>query len=126
MNRIKSFITSRLGFAVISNVVTFIVSLLFYRPFWEENDDVAMAILAEGVYGENDPHLIYSNIIYGKILTILGSMIRTVRWHSVLMLLFSFAVSTAFVYVLLKYRSGKVLSLIFVVLLFVAICTAPL
>ena len=102
MDRIKKIINSRFGFALAANIITVFVSLVLFRPFWEENDDIAMAILSEGVYGANDPHLIYSNIIYGKILCALSAVISPVRWHAVIMYLFVFVTAVAFVYVIAK------------------------
>ncbi|MBQ6128229.1 MAG: hypothetical protein IJI51_01055, partial [Lachnospiraceae bacterium] len=104
---------SRFGFAVITNLITVIASILLFHPFWEECDDINMALLPEGAYGYREPHLLYSNIIYGRILCALSAIMPTVRWHAVCMFLFTFIVSTAFVYILAKDKKGRILSLIF-------------
>lgn len=113
MRLINKITSSRSGFAFISNPITLLVAVVLFRPFWEECDDVNMALLAEGAYGYQEPHLLYSNIIYGKILCSLGAAIPSVRWHAVLMYLFTFIISTAFVYILAKDKKGRVLSVVF-------------
>ncbi|MBO4904432.1 MAG: hypothetical protein J5367_04345 [Lachnospiraceae bacterium] len=113
MNRIRSFITSRSGFALVSNLVSLVTALLLFRPFWEESDDIGIAMLAEGVYGHTEPHLNYSGIIYGKILCFLSRMIPELRWHAVIMYAVTFCVTTAFTYILAKNAAGKILSVIY-------------
>ncbi len=110
MEKIKSITKSRSGFAITANIVTLLVSVILYRPFWEECDDVGMALLAEGAYGYNEPHLVYSNIINGKILCILQSIFAGIRWHAILMYLFVFIASSAFTYILSKDVKGRILS----------------
>ena len=66
MKRVKELILTRAGFAIISNIIAIIVSLLFFRPFWEEGDDVGMALLVEGAYGYHESHILYSNTIYAQ------------------------------------------------------------
>ena len=112
MKRVREFLGSRAGFAATSNLITLLASVIFYRPFWEEGDDVAMALLAEGAYGYYEPHILYSNTIYGKILCMFQMAVPSLRWHSVFMYLFTFAAMTSFVYAIAKDRKGKVLSVI--------------
>lgn len=110
-NRLKElFFNSRLGFALFANILVLLVSLVVFRPLWEENDDIGMALIAEGAYGYHDPHILYSNVIYGRLLCILQSLLPGVRWHAVIMITFTFVIMTAFVYLLAETRKGKVLS----------------
>ena len=113
MINVRKFIRSRMGFALISNMLILLVSLCFFRPFWEESDDIGMALLAEGAYGGGEPHLLYAGIAYGKILCLLQGLFPAVRWHAIVMLLAWFVISAAFVYVLCEDRRGKILSAIF-------------
>ena len=102
MKRVKELILTRAGFSIVSNIITIFAALLLFRPFWEEGDDVGMALLVEGAYGYHESHILYSNTIYGKILCALQSIIPLVRWHSVLMYAFAFVSLTIFVYILSK------------------------
>ncbi|MBO4266188.1 MAG: hypothetical protein J5910_03260 [Lachnospiraceae bacterium] len=115
MKRIRSIITSRFGFAFLTNFITVISACVLFRPFWEESDDVGMALLAEGVYGYFEPHLNYSSIIYGDLLCLLARILPMVRWHAVIMYLVSFVVGTAFTYILSKNSSGRILSVIYLI-----------
>lgn len=98
---------------MIANIVTLLVSVVLYRPFWEECDDVGMALLAEGAYGYNEPHLVYSNIINGKVLCILQSLFAGIRWHAVIQYLFIFIAAVSFTYILSKDVKGRILSVVF-------------
>ena len=113
MEKIKKFVKSRAGFAITINLITLIVAVILFRPFWEEGDDVAIALLAEGAYGAHEPHLLYSNIIYGHILCVLQKILPFLRWHAVLMYLFLFGASSSFCYILCKDKRGRVLSIIY-------------
>lgn len=113
MKRIRSFISSSVGFAVTSNVVTVLISLVLFRPFWEESDDIGMALLAEGAYGYHEPHILYTNTVYGSILCFFQKLVPGLRWHALFIYLFAFIASTAFVYMLSRYKRGKLVSIVF-------------
>ncbi len=51
---------------------------------FEENDDVMMAMIANGSYsGTPDFHLVYINVIYGWFLTLLYGLTTAVEWYTV-------------------------------------------
>ncbi len=118
MERFKKIINSRAGFAAVTNLFTVLVSLFLFRPFFEESDDVNIALIAEGAYGRNEPHLIYSNYIYGKILCFLQSLLPGIRWHFVVMMFITFIALTVFVYILAKDKKGRILSVVFLLACF--------
>ncbi len=113
MKRIREIFESRIGFSVLTNMLVMVVSLLLFRPFWEEADDINMAFLAEGAYGYNEPHLLYFNYLYGKMLCFFQSILPVIRWHAVIMYAFVFVLSTTFVYMIAKDMRGKIISTIF-------------
>ncbi len=113
MGRIKKALSSRLGFSLVENTAVLLIATVLFHPFWEENDDIWIAALTEGVFGGNEPHVIFSNFLYGKLLCLLQTVMPGVRWHAVIMYLFAFIMSTAFVYVLSGDKKGKILSSIF-------------
>lgn len=50
---------------------------------FEENDDVMMAMIANGTYsGTPDSHLVYINVIYGAVLAFLYNLIASVEWYT--------------------------------------------
>ena len=112
--RSGKFISSRLGFSVIINTIALFVSIVLFHPYWEEIDDIWIAAITEGAFGDNEPHVLFSNIIYGHILCLFQKIAPAMRWHAVFELFFIFLASVAFVYVLAKDNRGRLLSVVFV------------
>lgn len=117
-NKILLAVRSRLGFSLLINLVVIFVSIFLFHPFFEENDDVGIAMLVEGAYGIKDAHLIISSSVLGKILVCLQSLWGNVRWHAVLQYLFLFISFTALTYCLSKDTRGRVLSSFLLLALF--------
>ena len=69
------------------NIVLFAVLAWALPLGFEENDDVMMCMIANGTYsGTPDFHLVYINVLYGWILTLLYGLTQTIEWYT-----FSFA-----------------------------------
>lgn len=117
MNKEISY-RSRLLFSVALNIAFTVGSIVLFHPFWEEDDDIWIALITEGAFGHNDPHVLFSSIIYGHIVCRLQQILSTVRWHAILEYLLPFVMSVVFIFVLSKNRDGKILSLIFYLPLF--------
>ncbi|MCR4807603.1 MAG: hypothetical protein K5857_07990, partial [Lachnospiraceae bacterium] len=100
MNKTKKT-KNPIWFALAANAATLIVALFAYRPFFEENDDAFLAMIAEGAYGMSEVRLIYVNVILGYLYRFLYSVAPMVRWHSVLQYVFIFMAFTAFTYVIM-------------------------
>ena len=65
------------------NIVYFTVLALALPLTFEENDDVMMAMIANGSYsGTPDCHLVYINVIYGWVLTLLYGLTRAIEWYT--------------------------------------------
>lgn len=61
----------------------------FFNFRFEENDDVIMSLIASGSYsGTLDPHLIFSNVIYGGVLNYFYSLFPNIEWYTYFQLLF--------------------------------------
>ncbi|MCR4738642.1 MAG: hypothetical protein K5886_00110 [Lachnospiraceae bacterium] len=106
-------IKSDLIYSLILNAAALIVSVLLYCPFFEENDDAFIAMISEGAFGSRDHHLIYANVVYGKILTALSSLFSGVRWHSVLQYLLIFAAMTLMTLFICRYSGSRLFALLF-------------
>ncbi len=65
------------------NILIF-TALSFILPIcFEENDDVVMAMIANGGYsGTPDCHLVYINVLYGAVLAALYSWTKAVEWYT--------------------------------------------
>ena len=129
MEKLRKLINNPIFFAVVLNMTALLVSVTLFVPFFEENDDAFIAMIAEGAYGSREIHLIYANVILGWIYRILYSVCPFVRWHSVLQYIFLFAAYTALTYVLqyagaetkgeaADYRKGRMIATLMVLCTF--------
>jgi len=65
------------------NIAFFAVMALVLPLSFEENDDIVMAMIANGSYsGVPDFHLVYINVIYGYVLTLLYGLTKAVEWYT--------------------------------------------
>ena len=65
------------------NIVFFAVMALVLPMGFEENDDVMMAMIANGTYsGTPDFHLVYINVLYGWVLMLLYNLTTAVEWYT--------------------------------------------
>lgn len=74
-------IYKRVGIYQIINIVLFLLITLFLNPTYDVYDDQTMAYIAMGVYGKQDFHLIFINVIIGKLLVFLFSIFPGLNWH---------------------------------------------
>ncbi len=107
MKRIRSILEDRLDFTLAVNIVLLLAALFLFRPFFEENDDLSLALIAEGAFGKRSPFLIYTNIAYGWLLNVLYTIIPTIRWHCVLQYAAVFLALLAVTYMNASSRRGK-------------------
>ena len=65
------------------NIAFFAVMAMVMPLAFEENDDVVMAMIANGSYsGVPDFHLVYINVIYGYVLTLLYGLTTAIEWYT--------------------------------------------
>ncbi|MBR5406057.1 MAG: hypothetical protein IK111_00300 [Lachnospiraceae bacterium] len=100
MNSDRKRTPKYITFALILNTVALALSLVVYRPFFETNDDAVFCLIAEGVHGVREPHIISADTILGRIYMFLYGIISGIRWHSVLQYLFMFVGYTALAYLI--------------------------
>ena len=66
-----------------ANIVFFAVMAWLLPLGFEENDDVMMAMIANGSYsGAPDYHLVYINVLYGFVLAGLYSLTKAIEWYT--------------------------------------------
>lgn len=95
---LKSFIAKnykKFYFALCINIVFYIIfNLLFYARY-NAVDDPFMEMFVCGAYGDFDPHMIYSNIVFGFILSNLYRITTAVPWYGIFQILLAlFSLST--------------------------------
>jgi len=71
-------------------------TLLFFLIYFslnirfEENDDILMALVSSGQYsGTPDYHLVFINVIYGKLLNFLYLLFPKLEWYTILQVVFN-------------------------------------
>lgn len=64
----KKRVKAALGIMLLINTLVLLWSVLGYGITYEVDDDVSMAAILAGAYGESSPYIVYGNIIYGYIL----------------------------------------------------------
>ena len=124
MNRKKKY-KNHVIYSLIVNMIALFTAVIIYHPYFEENDDAFLAMIAEGAYGAREVHLIYTNIILGYLYRPLYSFCPFIRWHSILQYAFMFVALTAFTYVIRAVctemgheDTGRILPIVFILAVF--------
>lgn len=84
VNRFLDFVGNRFWLLLLLNSM-FFVALAFLLPMrFEENDDIAMCMIASGAYsGSPDAHLVFINYLYGLFLVALYNITTSVEWYTI-------------------------------------------
>lgn len=112
MKKLRQYFSNSIVFSLTVNAIVLLISALLFRPFFEENDDAFLAMIAEGAYGLRENHLIYVSSILGRLLILLYSVAPVIRWHCILQYLFLFLAYFTIIVVLCRYRYGKLFSVL--------------
>ena len=113
MKKLKEYLKNDLCFAFCLSLLFLLISVILFKPFFEEIDDTHIAMLSEGVYGVREAHLIYTNVILGYLYKALLSLFPALRWHSVIQYMLIFASYLGINRLLAGKEGGRMLSLLF-------------
>ena len=80
MSHFKEKLKNPRLFSLLLNFAAVGCAILLFHPFLEENDDAFLAMIAEGAYGNRDYHLIYTNVVLGKLYVMLQTVFPFVRF----------------------------------------------
>ena len=107
MEKIKKIKRTDLLNAILINLAVFVILQIFFKPMYESNDDNYISSIVYGVFGEYDTHLVYMNILIGKVCKALLLYVSPlVPWYAVIqysLLLVSF---TAILYLILLHKEN--------------------
>lgn len=67
--------------SVILNICLLTLNIIFFQTRFESNDDSGMSFIIEGIYGEKTAYAVFINVIIGKILKILYTVVPIVKWY---------------------------------------------
>lgn len=97
----------------ILNVIMALIAIFVFVPGYETNDDFTMGVVSSGAYGsEYSPFLVFTNLIYGYILKLLGYVWSSLNWYVVSQYILTILSIIAVMYILSKYTSLAVAILI--------------
>lgn len=105
MNKSSKKLDLLLAFGI--NIIFFVVYTCFFELLHETNDDLALSFLVEGAYGERTEYLVYQNVLWGKLLIGLYSLIPAIKWYNILMYLMLFLTFLALTYVFIRVQGRK-------------------
>ena len=82
----------------------FCAALLFilFVPYFETNDDTLIASMVNGVKIISDPHLVYQNVLLGRIYIFLYKLTDRLPWYTLIQMAVLFASYTAVSWVLIR------------------------
>lgn len=112
MKRSSGFSLGKLIFSILFNAAVLAVVFFLFSPFFEEIDDTQICMIAEGAFGVRDWHLIYVNVILGKLYVLLGSLFPMIRWHVILQYVFIYAGYVTSMYVISRHKRGLFVSVV--------------
>lgn len=92
--------------AILINLVVFIVLQIIFKPMYETNDDNYISSLVYGAFGEYDTHLVYTNILMGKVYKALLLLCPSIPWYAIIQYSLLFISFTAILYIVLSYKEN--------------------
>lgn len=95
-----------LFYAILINLVVFIVLQIIFKPMYETNDDNYISSLVYGAFGEYDTHLVYTNILMGKVYKVLLLLSPSIPWYAIIQYSLLFISFTAILYIVLSYKEN--------------------
>lgn len=102
------------------NVIFFVIFLCLFQIHFETNDDNAMALMAEGAYGGYTSHLVFENLIWGKVVNVLAGLFPAVKWYLVLQygMIFMAFTFVSYIFIRLQGRKAGLVSSLFLLMVF--------
>lgn len=98
-----------LAVSLLINLAMLAIMLMLFYPKYDNRADVVMQSLLYGtIPGLQMAHIVFSNVILGKILSVLIGLAPGVPWYTVAQYLFVFAALTSIGYVVLRRAGGAV------------------
>jgi hypothetical protein len=96
------------------NLILFGLFLACATPNYETNDDLVMQLIASGFYtGHPDAHLVFSNILIGRVLRFFYGTWAGCNWYLIYLLVTHYAALTAFAFLVMTRRGGWLFTLIY-------------
>lgn len=102
------------------NTVIFILFAYVLPIKYEDNDDVIMCMIANGVYsGQPDGHLVFINALYGWVLAGLYTLTKAVEWYTLFFCIFHIISMTIIVHIIRRGTSRTIHKVLYTIFLYV-------
>ena len=88
--------------ALLLNIVCLALLFILFAPYFETNDDTLIASMVNGVKIISDPHLVYQNVLLGRIYIFLYKLTDRLPWYTLIQMAVLFASYTAVSWVLIR------------------------
>lgn len=114
----QHFLKSKLIKSILLNLIFFICALLFCEQKYEVSDDFVMETILSGAYGtQENPHMLFVNIILGYVLLPFYRLFPGISWYFITLLSAGFISFVIIVYLILKKMNSLTAFLLSVILL---------
>ena len=110
MKAFREWVKKPAVYTLLLNLTALAVSFTLFQPYFEENDDTYLAMIAEGAFGQREPHLMYINYAYGRLLKLLYGILPQYRWYCLLQYILIFVGLCLITRVLCDYRNGRLIA----------------
>ena len=88
--------------AIILSIINLIAFTVLQTPLFDTMDDPMMAMLVENASGNSHGVILFSNIVYSKLLQVLYSIIPAVKWYTIVQIGAIFLSSLSITYIVYK------------------------
>lgn len=117
----KKFFSKKIVRSSIVNIFIYFVFMLLFTPVFINKSDNVMQIIADSTFGNGgSSHILFSNIVLGKVYKILYSITSNFAWYALVQQLFVFASLTVLLFYIYEFNVGKIeriLVYIFIIIL---------
>jgi hypothetical protein len=104
---------------LVFNILFFSLAAHFLPTSFEENDDVAMCLIASGAYtGVPEPRLVFIHYFYGLVLTLFYKAFRGVEWYTLSFCVIHVISLSVIVHSFLKLNKSKLIKGVSLILLY--------
>ena len=96
------------GAGILLNTLFLAASIFLCEPKYEVSDDFLMETILSGAYGTTtNPHMLFVNILYGKLLQPLYHIFPGINWYTISLLSFGFLACGGLTLILVHSLKGK-------------------
>ena len=103
-------------FSILLNVFALLAFAVFQTPQFDTMDDPMMAMLVENASGNSEGVILFSNIVYVRLLQFIYSVIPNVKWYTIVQIIciyFSLSAVTFIFYKRFKLYIGTIVNSVF-------------